>query len=113
MDNNMLISSESNKERLLCDIKEIAKFSDKELRIWCVYQAAKCGESVGQWDVPNMFYNFIRESKIEKLDIWDLLLEITDLAREIDRDHPEELEKFIPDIKELKTKLSNQLSHLK
>ena len=48
MDNNMLISSESNKERLLCDIKEIAKFSDKELRIWCVYQAAKCGESVGQ-----------------------------------------------------------------
>lgn len=103
---NKLIRSESNKERLLFDIKEIAKFSDKELRIWCVWQATKCGNAVGTWDIPNMFYNFIKESKIEKLDIWDLLLEITDLAREIDRDHPEELEKFIPEIKELKVKLS-------
>lgn len=61
----MLINSELDKVILLCDIKEIVKFSDKELRIWSVNQAAKCGESVGQWDVPNMFYNFIRENKIE------------------------------------------------
>lgn len=47
------------------------------------------------------------------MEFWDLLLGITDLAWGINRDHPEELEKFIPEIKELKTKLSNQLSHLK
>lgn len=40
------------------------------------------------------------------MEFWDLLLEITDLAREIDRDHSEELEKLIPEIKELKVKLS-------
>ena len=42
------------------------------------------------------------------MDFWDILIEIVELARQIDRDHPVELQKLIPDANELKSKLEDK-----
>lgn len=45
------------------------------------------------------------------MDVWDILLEITDLTRMIETDHPESIGKVKESLSELKKELQKLQSH--